>query len=606
MGKKKRKMKSEKSQGTKTGADSRNRKSRREETARKIYQHAVRSIQENRAESEQYKGSLDYDPRRIKSRIRTAIGFADELCQRIGNVCPDHPEFFTIEEDWIETNLHPCLGYDAIENATCTSLGAAVWMLDQIRDQGKLPDEIALLQTAAQYDQDYFMPSVWDPCYSEQTLSWMVSVIRNRNDDCVGLNKDKYRNKEWDTVGKRIYWDLYTLEGQQNQAVPSRQLFESILSMISRDCVEDAVRTYEEKWWEWVTRYYRSRAVFVRREAEINAKLDALTERINQQLEKMSSPQTGGGGLGSAGFTQTPSFLFDDVPVIQGLPRISQQSLLQQTRKWKEERDCLEEERTRLYYQITSLWDMIGLIPTWSFRAVSEVFGKEIAEIWDDFAIEDPYKLCFAQLYLIDTGRDLLWMTFPGTSLMLTFAATLPWGTLRFTGEPEGMWMHYEDAAEEFVPGYQKMELPKRIKLPTMENWYKLVYQDTMEKDTDNAQRYSLSHILYGITGCIMPRNLERVHPALLDLDRYGIRGKLALHPLIYCISLLSEARHQIRLNWDGTDSQSQEQTASSPGLHDYEEDINVWRKKRIAELEAELERLRAEDAEFALTGDSV
>lgn len=49
------------------------------------------------------------------------------------------------------------------------------------------------------------------------------------------------------------------------------------------------------------------------------------------------------------------------------------------------------------------------------------------------------------------------------------------------------------------------------------------------------------------MTGCIMPRNLERYQPALMRLDEYGLRGKRNLLPLMYCMSLLGEASHQSR-----------------------------------------------------------
>lgn len=42
-----------------------------------------------------------------------------------------------------------------------------------------------------------------------------------------------------------------------------------------------------------------------------------------------------------------------------------------------------------------------------------------------------------------------------------------------------------------------------------------------------------------------MPRNLTRYESALTELYYYGINGKKALHPLLYCMTMLGELRHQ-------------------------------------------------------------
>ena len=44
-----------------------------------------------------------------------------------------------------------------------------------------------------------------------------------------------------------------------------------------------------------------------------------------------------------------------------------------------------------------------------------------------------------------------------------------------------------------------------------------------------------------------MPRSLDRYLPALEELDDYGINGKKAVHPLLYCMTLLGEGRRQSR-----------------------------------------------------------
>ena len=71
---------------------------------------------------------------------------------------------------------------------------------------------------------------------------------------------------------------------------------------------------------------------------------------------------------------------------------------------------------------------------------------------------------------------------------------------------------------------------------------------------------------MYELTGCIMPRKMDRYIPALKILDRYGIRGKKTL-PLLYCASALGEARHRSSLSLfdrllESLENESEEETA--------------------------------------------
>lgn len=584
MGKKKRK-----SQPTHKHTESlslpRNQKSHREEIARMIYNHAVQTIRDNNTDSQSYKGSLDYDARRIKRRTHAVINFVDEIYERVKSICPDHPEFFTVEEDWIEANLHPIMSYDAIEARGDASLGAAIWILDQIRDRGDIPEELDGLLDVV--DKDFHMPPVWDPCHSEQMLSGMLYVIQHRNDDCTGLDVRKFQKSEWDTIPNRAYMDPYTTENKQKQNVQSRNMFESILKLVPEESIQKAVSTYEEKWWDWVTRYYRSRAILVNQEAIIVEKLNALADKASRRMEELTSQKRQDNHFSAASMRSFPDLM--DGP---NQLRLAQRSWLLQAKQWEEEMDRLEAERTELYHQITALWVGAGMIPTRSYQAIAEEFGQEIADIWVGFEIEDPYQFSFALLYLIDSGSDLPWMYFPGASMMMTCASTLPWGLLKYRMEPDGVWMHYDAASDEYIPGFRKTELPKRIKLPNLENWYKMEYADVQDKNAHWQQRYNLSQIIYEITGSIMPRNLERIYPAIPVLDRYGIKGKLALHPLIYCMSLLTETKHQNRGSRYYPEFKWIEAAPEEKKVPEEETADDL--KKRIAELEAEVKMLKS------------
>lgn len=186
---------------------------------------------------------------------------------------------------------------------------------------------------------------------------------------------------------------------------------------------------------------------------------------------------------------------------------------------------------------------------------LTEYFGEEIAEIWADFDAGDPYEMCFAFLHLLDSGSDLPWCYFPGVNLHISYAALLPWPRNRYRVLADGIWYHIDKESGSIEYGPDEIAMPKRVKVPELEDWYRLQFEDA----SDQEDRYNLAQIMYEITGCIMPRKLDRYVPALAKLDRYGITGKRALHPLMYCMTLLGEARNQTKHFYDVSDLDSDE-----------------------------------------------
>ena len=87
-----------------------------------------------------------------------------------------------------------------------------------------------------------------------------------------------------------------------------------------------------------------------------------------------------------------------------------------------------------------------------------------------------------------------------------------------------------------------------------------------------------------------MPRNQQRYFPALPDLDAYGITGKKALHPLIYCMNLLGESKNRSRtlprMEWTLEEQRDEEQNT---GQTESVEEL----KARIAALQSENSRLK-------------
>ena len=161
-------------------------------------------------------------------------------------------------------------------------------------------------------------------------------------------------------------------------------------------------------------------------------------------------------------------------------------------------------------------------------------------------------------------------------------ASVLPWRYAEFEEEPDDVWEHFDEERDDYVFGHQKVELPKRIKVPELEDWYGTLYENVRENEPEYRECRNLAQIVYELTGSVMPRNLTRYESALTELDYYGINGKKSLHPLLYCMTMLGELRHRTHVY------QLPEETEDIP------ENISVEElQEKLRALQAENKQLR-------------
>ena len=391
-----------------------------EEAVRRVYHSYMKDVNKRRTENQRFYGGVDYDAGRVKRRITATAATMEEFKNRFHTVCPNVPEGFAFETDWTEANATPRLAYDMEEEFKTGLLGAAIWMLDVIRDRGDIQAVAELLPDHVD-PTDMGMPDVWDPCHSEEMLLGMLSILQNRNADCVGLKKAE---KNTGSPKNRYYLDSYTAENLHKQDVPSRRVFEEILSFIPQAEIDRVVELYMEKYWDVVDRYYKSRMVYAQEEADVRSEIErfnADVDRTTQHIAKTSE--------------SIRSMIQIEKPVIpsmmNGLPAMLPQSqmnaalttaskyqdLIQTTRRLQEAKDELDERWDEVGDRISELWSDSSCFLIKPREWIAEQYGEKIADIWAGIEVEDPYALCFAFLYLVDQGSDYPWVYYPGVTL---------------------------------------------------------------------------------------------------------------------------------------------------------------------------------------------
>ena len=512
---------------------------------RKVYTHCQKQSLSHFADKPELQEAIDFDPIRTKRRINATLATLDVVKQRFSSLLATAPSGFCFEQDWVLSNAVAYIGFDYQEMADHALVGAAIWILDQLRESGRIQEILPMLTTDPEWLSSTGMPDMWDPCHSKELIQGVLSAIQNRNMDCRGLEELYQRNEQKHFC--RCYMDLYTTEKKHKQNVPSRNRFETLMGTVSEEARKAAQDAYLEKFWEWTERYLRSRLIIAEQESKLRSDIEDYETRLQGTMEKLI-------GLNSALplFPKSlPAPYAVSNPAHNGTPALGAMARYQDfavaTEKFRLEEAALNRRSELLDKRIANLRTLNYFSNVKPDAMVAEELGEDVTDIWKDFIIEDPFQLCFGFLSLLDSGSDYPWLYCPAANLHTFLCGILPWASVFSRTDIPGVWNHTNPTTGELVNGFQKAELPKRIKVPSLENWNQPTYTDNTATDPSEQRKLTLAQIVYEMTGCIMPRNLERYQPALMRLDEYGLRGKRNLLPLMYCMSLLGEASHQSR-----------------------------------------------------------
>lgn len=561
-------------------------KSRLDE-ARKLCRSATKYIRNLPTKSRLLGESFDFDEVRSKRRTDAALAIMDAVKTLVAPICPDIPGIYEFEHDWLEQNLMLIPAHDHIELRNHNLLAASLWMLDQLREDWKFFDACQLFPRDNRIYDELDYPDIWDVSHEDESICGMLWIIRHRNDDCTGLPEVKQKNKE--TPILRPIMDEYTARNLHLQDVPSRNRFRQILDMIPMERIDAAVRLYEDTFWDVLQRIFLSRAVLARQEQELDLRNKEFIRKADDMIAqaKKTSPLF----LDASQIRQPVLAAQNPIDLSQlnaHDPVKRENDLRLKARHLDTLRTELDEAGEDLDLKLSMLRDTIGEIVQFPKASREDMFGPEIAAIWEDFRISDPYALSFGFLYLVEENADLPWVYGISCPLMEMCGSVLPWHYENYEVEEDPYWIHYNDEAGCLLAPENK-PLPKRIKAPELEDLYAMDYEDSAISDAEYRDAANLSQILYEITGGIMPRNVTRYRNALEVLDSYGISGKKALHPLLYCMTFLGESRKKTHVFHLPEEFLNQPAKPESAKTEQSPDDLQA----QIRELQMENQRLR-------------
>ena len=347
----------------------------------------------------------------------------------------------------------------------------------------------------------------------------------------------------------------------------SRQAFESLLELIPQWMKDDAVKQFEECFKAWTNRFFicaeclhteyvekldianksaveinelqeklekkakeisdeRKRLMKARKE-QVKNKATVNPLLINPSKIKMELPVFF--TVNSLPYpTANIEYLDDDISRVAGMER--EIGLLLD--KLKKLYDDHEDDVKKVNESIDKRGRFMYLAGQYGYltsATAKEYFPSDkYEEILKPLPFTDPYAMCFALLYLVETGSDIPWLYGSCMGMMAEVIDSLPWGMRDYDELKDPYW--------DEVP-------PVSNKTPDFPDWYK---RDYCCKGDDEYDARSLAQIVYEATGCLMPRDIHRYDAEIKKLGKYGIKQNKAI-AILYCMLALSNSSRQLK-----------------------------------------------------------
>lgn len=224
---------------------------------------------------------FDFDDASADRRI-DALVKAKNLAETIAESCIDKDAEYDFDGEWIKLNIPTVPPFNDGEKKFNYSLAAAIWMLDAIRTNHRIDDALAILPRDKEKLDSVKIPSCTSPCYSEAVIRSMVYVILHRNEDCVGIDKPEKPPLEFPVT------DSYTAAGTQHQSVDSRNLFDSLIGMISQESINEAVNSYSVQIRDVLSRYYSCLSKLLKQKQ----KYQKIIKNLIQEMDELNAEAT--------------------------------------------------------------------------------------------------------------------------------------------------------------------------------------------------------------------------------------------------------------------------------------------------------------------------
>lgn len=525
----------------------------------------------------------------IERRKKTTIDYIDKIIDHYKDIPGlDRSQTWEIGFLWIALNFSPFSSYNSIEESSYILFAASIWILDQISATPGWKQKLyPLLPSDPDVLDDLVGPDAWDAAYENDLILSVMSILYYRDIDIAPMERAENGTDH-------VLTSSLNANGGQHADVGSRRSYEELIRLIPDEAMKLAAKHFEDLLWAWTDRLFTciaplnaaccdmvdtidragDRCNQMRQELlDLMAEADNEKKRQRQQkkqkkslspfmmsnatglddLLRMSDPLLSGFGSRTASST----LIEHDDPIQKALDLADTfMSALQDYQKLVETHQELESKETLF------ITDMVRCGFLGRAQCESE-YGKDVAAKMQPLPISNPYEICFALLWMIESGSDLPWLFGPGCGMIQEVVENLPWGIIEYNAFDDPVWPPEDEEFDEqdtLADWKEPFQSTQKSPIP---DWYERKY---VPKDKDEAFAFnrSMAQIVYEETGCLMPRDMYKYEELPRRIRRYGVTGKEPI-ALTYVCAALSQAKRQRRAeNLDNLDESLAEADATA------------------------------------------
>lgn len=359
----------------------------------------------------------------------------------------------SVVESFVINELNPFNNYNHIDSDMDLRIGAALWILEKLRASGKMHDAFKIMPDTSGNPDIWYLPiDFHHVCYDNHLIQSVIYVITHR-----------YAGEHGDSV----------ITPENARGKEPGETWKQLLALLPEDEVEAACDVFKEKVWELATRNMKGQAYYDKEIGQIMRKIQNAPS-----TGMLMSPQAGPFAQKPAGLPQMGGGL----PGLPGLGGGMGGDTLELARRGEE---LVEQD-----HDYTRNFDRFLQMDKREIRR--ETGSREVAEALAGFTVADPYELCFALFYLIDSGDDAPWLMRSGCSLMDFARDMLPWNIQEEDWDAED-WDSWFDGMQ-----YNQNGWLEREQIP-----------DQIDYIHEKHNGKNLAQVIYGLCRSVVPMGLH-------------------------------------------------------------------------------------------------
>ena len=286
----------------------------------------------------------------------------------------------SVVETFTHYELFPFVSYDDLDEEGDLRLGAVLWILEKLRAGGKIREACRFLPDPDWEEDECFLPpDFYHPCFSDELIRSVLCLM----------------NRRYPASGE--YGRILAEEAARGKE--PEEAWIKLLSLIPNKDKEAAGNAFRDRQRDILSRRMQVEAYFQKAESEIENQIRNLEFLSGSPLANPARRSSDTGNRKSS---------------------------------WPDQRELeildLEDKLSDLSDQKETVTVRFSRYLTMTRKQIRNDSGsRECARIISDFTVSDPYELCFALIYLLDTGDDAPWLMSSGSALMKYVRGMLPW-----------------------------------------------------------------------------------------------------------------------------------------------------------------------------------